>query len=313
MKIYHFRQPDDPGHPIGVVLGELVVDHCRLLDLLTVVNSSGMRRLWDDLFDGSTILGGPLRSKCGSNLIIVHSKTRAVWPTSARDLVVAITIKRHNDSILMSACSIPESAYTSLPFPIITPRQTGCVRAQLDFGAWIFTPLTGAGNQPSTDTNLHVLAGRLRVRYLVKTHPNGSIPRTILAMLSRQLPLCVRQAVNCHQKRGFCPSLVRSCASIRQLENFYDPNIRRSRFRLLRCQTTDDGQRSAFIDIRIDLSDKWMMGGFQGIQIDAPFCQQCFWIADIANSAIVRLQWKLEQEVITHALCAITAFYIRLS
>jgi hypothetical protein len=286
LRIYQFRQPDDAQHPIGIVLGELIVNDCPLLDLLSVINNSGMRFKWDDLFDGSTILGGPLP---GLDANIVYSKTRAVWPTSARDLVVAISTRRYGDSVIMTASSVPETVCRQLPFPVPTAKQTGCVRAQLDFGSWIFTPMPpeskDAGGRRCDD--LHTAAAcaeRLKVQYLVKTNPNGSIPRAILSMLSKQLPLCIRNAVDCLRSRGACPSVMRLSNTLRLLENRYDPDKHSSLLRL-ECKPG-----KALLVVRLDVSSKWLEL-FNAVQITAPLLEQSRYSADTLHSVLVELQW----------------------
>lgn len=91
---------------------------------------------------------------------------KPIWPTSAREMVLAFLVTKHNTATVILSSSAQGSA--------VPPTGKGRVRAEANFAAVEFVPL---GEQ------------KCRVTYTCCSHPGGSIPSFLVKRLNVEYPL----------------------------------------------------------------------------------------------------------------------------
>ena len=226
-----------PGHPIGLVHGYKRINRIHqgqpsdpslgkkwrvpltVRDLAAVIENPGARKQWDEIFTGASILqtlptggGGDGIQDNVDNVVeevvrVVHSTTKAVWPTSARDLIAVIANTYSYGDALSSrdarngecrefnsvVFSVEESFIPTNLLPVPSKEY---VRANLDIGAWRVTLL------PPAKANGQEM---IEIHYMVQSNPNGWIPESLLKTVAAQFPMCIGTVVEYLDKYGFPP------------------------------------------------------------------------------------------------------------
>ncbi|TPX55157.1 hypothetical protein PhCBS80983_g05550 [Powellomyces hirtus] len=222
-------------HPVGILKGVGVYAGSQGLmwDVLAVIQTAGVRKIWDANFENDTLI----EHLCPTSFL-VHAMNKAVWPTSARDATVVSTLITDNDSRIQSIVNSVEND-DALP-----GVKNGTVRAHVDIAGWDIECLPH---------------GEIRVTHIMQFNPRGWIPSSLLNAVSTQLPLAVN-AVYTHVKEfGAPPYIVRCPERYRIVRKEYDHGS--GTFQLAAMPRSEEHKMGTcqVLDVRIDL-EKWCSG-----------------------------------------------------
>jgi len=186
------------GHPMGIIrgIGEFSINRIpSIWDYLSVVSSSGMRRVWDTLFDTTSII-----ERLDTYSILAHVKMKAQWPTAPRDFYTLTTVLTASKKILFFSSSVVDDK---------TPVSIGpYVRGHVDLAGWLIE---------RTDHQT------VRVTYVVQTDPKGWIPSSVLTAVSSQMPMLVESVAAFYDTHGSGVCAVRMQNGGDITMNEYDP------------------------------------------------------------------------------------------
>eukprot|EP01035_Chromulina_nebulosa_P024607 gene24607-32049_t len=121
---------------------------------------------------------------------------KGIWPTAPRDFVLCTTWQLQNDgSILIATMSADDSLFA---------QQKGYVRANIQISGYCIQPyssdapvsvdLHGNVNGPPTTTLLS--PGEFKVTLVAHTELGGSLPASVINMLSTQAPVKMLTAIS---------------------------------------------------------------------------------------------------------------------
>ena len=229
------------GHPLGVLRGIVHLSTSPTpstkqqlplpspMDLLSIVESGGARKVWDKMFHDAAIidwrqplLQQPSHTNALANVRFAYTQMIGKWPTSPRDLFVTVTTQRPSTSHVRvvarsidadmdvddqqsSSSSLLAQRTAHLPYlaPAYHARRADpkYVRALLTLSGWDLEelgPCQGGGGG----------SDGIRITYYAQSNPNGWIPNSVLSIVKAQMPQCALGVVEYWEQFGAPPYLI---------------------------------------------------------------------------------------------------------
>ncbi|CAG8585470.1 7758_t:CDS:2 [Acaulospora morrowiae] len=177
---------DVPDKSTPQVRGETIIsDGFTPEDILSVIVSMDMRKLWDDRFDEGKVVE---RLGQGDD-ILARVCMKGTFPISGRDLATISKIEKDPETGTIWLASI------SVSDPLV-PETKKHVRAELNVAGWRLQPVIDEFGKANSVEVIYIVDIDIKLE---------SIPSSILKSISTQTPMCVAKVDEQIRKTGHPP------------------------------------------------------------------------------------------------------------
>jgi hypothetical protein len=122
---------------------------------------------------------------------------KAVWPTAPRDFLICTSHHTFADgSVLISTMSAPDT---------LCPQQKGYVRGNIQISGYHIQPYQSSGEKimfEGSNGHAAIQPGECRVTLTAHTELGGTLPVSVINMLSTNAPMKILQSVADIMKKG---------------------------------------------------------------------------------------------------------------